>query len=313
MLKFRIFKYRSMKDVIEIKSITDLHRAVGIPDPMHPLVSVINYDDVKFNDIDTKGRKYVKSFYSVSLKKIQSGVMRYGRNSYDFQSGTLVFSSPGQVQELEKDENYFVEGWGLHFHPDLILKYNLGREIENYSFFSYSVYEALHISDSEKKILSNLGKIITDEYNRNIDKHSQRLIVSNIELLLNYCTRFYERQFYTRTNLNQDYLSKFEQLIKKYYKKGNALELGIPNIKYFADKLNLTPNYLSDLLRVETGKSTREHIHLFIVERAKNLLLNTSESISQIAFELGFDYPPHFTKIFKSKTGMTPAEYRSLN
>jgi AraC-like DNA-binding protein len=217
------------------------------------------------------------------------------------------------VQELKKGENYFVEGWGLHFHPDLIRKFNLGKEIDNYSFFSYNVNEALHISVREKETLSKLGNIITEEYHKDIDKHTQILITSNIELLLNYCTRFYERQFYSRSNLNRDYIAKFEKLIKDYYNQHLAKEFGVPSIKYFADKLNLSTNYLSDLLRNETGKSSREHIHLFIVERAKNVLLNSSESIGQIAHELGFEHPSHFSKLFKVKEGISPAEYRKVN
>ena len=205
------------------------------------------------------------------------------------------------------------EGWTLAFHPDLIRKSTLSDKIDQYSFFDYDVNEALHLSDDELKTIEQLLDKIVREYSQNLDRHSQNLIISNIELLLDYCARLYDRQFYTRTNINTDIVSKFENLLKAYYQSEKVDELGIPNVQYMARELNLSSNYLSDLLKKETGKTTQEHIHLYVVEKAKNFLLNSNSSISEIGYSLGFDYPQHFSNLFKSKTGLSPSEYRNLN
>ncbi|MBR8537804.1 AraC family transcriptional regulator [Carboxylicivirga sediminis] len=204
-------------------------------------------------------------------------------------------------------------GWSLNFHPDLIRRSHLGQHIDDYSFFSYEVNEALHLSDMEKQTIGEIRDKIIHEYRANIDKHSQKLIISNIELMLDYCTRFYDRQFYTRENLNKDTISRFERLLKEYYASDKPLETGLPTVKYCGAELNLSANYLSDLLKKETGRNTQEHIHNFIVDRAKTNLLNTTEPVSQIAYSLGFEYPQHFSKVFKKKTGVSPAEYRHSN
>ena len=250
----------------------------------------------------------------VSLKDGITGTIGYGRNSYDFSDGTMIFTKPNQViygkkEEIAKES----KGWMLLFHSDLIRKSELGRSIGSYSFFDYEVHEALHLSEDEQQTVTELVRKIEREYNQNIDKHSQKLIVSNIELILDYCMRYYDRQFYVRTNLNQDHVSEFEQLLKDYFASERPSELGLPSVKYCGEALNMSPNYLSDLLKKETGKNAKDHIYAFVVNRAKNKLLGTTDSISEIAYDLGFEYPQHFSKLFKSKTGMSPVKYRSMN
>ena len=205
------------------------------------------------------------------------------------------------------------EGWGLFFHPDLINGTSLGRKINEYLFFNYEANEALHISDDEKLILKDCIEKIEREYSQNIDKHTQGLIVSNIELLLNYCDRFYDRQFFTRSKVNKDIVQRFEHLLNDYFAQEQLIDAGLPDVKFFAAQLNLSPNYLSDLLNRYTGKTTQEHIHLKLVDTAKSLLWGAGKSISEIAYELGFEYPSHFTKVFKTKTGLTPQQYRNTN
>jgi AraC-like DNA-binding protein len=298
-----------------INSISQAHQAMGLPAPKHPLVSVVNTEDFK-PTMDFRGIKVINNLYQITLKQLGCGNLMYGKNSYDYEEGTLVFTAPGQVTVFEGEmptESETNNGWTLAFHPDLIRKSNLADKMSQYSFFSYEVNEALHLSEEELGTIEDLLDKIVKEYSQNLDKHSQNLIISNIELLLDYCTRFYDRQFYTRTNLNLDYVSKFEKLLKRYYEKEDVLEKGIPNVKYIASQLNFSSSYLSDLLKKETGKTAQEHIHLFVIEKAKNQLLGSKNSISQIGYSLGFEYPQHFSNLFKSKTGLSPSEYRNLN
>jgi len=244
------------------------------------------------------------------------GNLFYGKNSYDYESGTLVFTAPGQVTLFEGEasaDSSTNNDWTLAFHPDLIRNSNLANKIDSYSFFNYDVNEALHLSEDELHTIEDILKKIIREYSQNLDTHSQNLIVSNIELLLDYCTRYYDRQFYTRTNFNADFISKFERELKRFYQEDKINESGMPNVQYLANELNLSANYLSDLLKKETGKTAQEHIHLFIIEKAKNKLLNSESSISEIGYSLGFEYPQHFSNLFKSKTGYSPTEFRSLN
>lgn len=299
----------------EIQSISQTHDALDLDKPKHPLVSVIQSNMVK-NMTNFQNVKIVMNLYQITLKTTdECGTLRYGKNVYDYDEGTLVFTSPGQVLEFEGEYNAHPNdrGWSLIFHPDLIRKSILGEKISQYSFFNYDVNEALHLSDEERKTIEELLQKIVKEYSQNLDRHSQNLIISNIELLLDYCLRFYDRQFYTRTNLNSDVVSKFERLLKIYYQQKNPVEIGLPTVQYCGQALNLSSNYLSDLLKKETGKTAQEHIHLFVIDRAKNSLLNSSTSISEIGYALGFDYPQHFSNLFKSKTGMSPREYRNLN
>lgn len=304
-----------MRESYMINSISQAHNVMGLAKPKHPLVSIVKTNEFK-PSIDFRSVKVINNLYQITLKHIGCGNLLYGKNSYDYEEGTLVFTAPGQVTIWEAEmplQSDVDEGWTLAFHPDLIRKSNLANKIDTYSFFQYDVNEALHLSDHERKTLEEILDKIEKEYSQNLDRHSQNLIVSNIELLLDYCIRFYDRQFYTRFNLNVDFVSRFENLLKDYYKTDKAIDLGIPSVKYCAKELNLSPNYLSDLLKKETGKTAQEHIHLFVIEKAKNFLLNSSNSISEIGYDLGFEYPQHFSNLFKSKTGLSPSEYRNMN
>ena len=249
----------------------------------------------------------------VSLKDKSCGV-EYGRNSLDFDEGVMSFSAPGQVYRPTRTyQKGDIKGWMLFFHPDLIRNTHLGGFIDHYSFFNYDVYEALHLSEEEEKTMNSCVANIKSEYEQRIDNHSQRVIVSHLELLLNYCLRFYERQFNTRTNQSKDIITQFESELKKYFKAEKHIDSGLPSIKYFADSAHLSQHYFSDLIKKETGRKPKDHINDFVVEKAKNLLLSTEQSVSEIAYELGFNYPHYFTRLFKSKTGRTPVEYRNLN
>jgi AraC-like DNA-binding protein len=299
----------------EINTISQAHQAVGLPAPKHPLVSVVKAVDFR-PTIDFSGLKVINNLYQITLKQPGCGNLVYGKNSYDYEEGTLVFISPGQVTtfegEMPRDDDAN-KGWTLAFHPDLIRKSSLADKMSQYSFFNYEVNEALHLSEEELVTIEDILDKIVKEYSQNLDKHSQNLIVSNIELLLDYCTRFYDRQFYTRSNMNLDYVSKFEKFLKRYYDGEAVVEMGMATVKYIANELNFSSSYLSDLLKKETGKTAQEHIHLFVIEKAKNRLLNSEISISEIGYSLGFEYPQHFSNLFKSKTGMSPSEYRKLN
>jgi len=295
---------------LDLQSISDLHRLVKYAPPKHPLVSVIDHADF-YAKRPKADIIYRFGFYTISCKKFE-GLLKYGKGYYDFSEGSLLFTAPGQVIAPGPDVKVD-EGWALFIHPDLIHGTDLGRKIHQYSFFNYEANEALHISEEEKLIIKDCVAKIEREYSQNIDKHSQGLIVSNIELLLNYCSRFYDRQFYTRAKVNSDVVQQFEKILKEYFSQSTLIETGLPNVKYFASRLNLSPNYLSDLLNKFTGKTTQEHIHLELIDKAKSLLLGTNDSISGIAYGLGFEHPSHFTKIFKSKTGKSPSEYRMLN
>lgn len=298
------------KPYTEVDSISDLHDLVRYPRPRHPLVSVIDHTDFYASRPKDHGL-YRFGFYTISCKKFE-GLLYYGKSHYDFKEGSLLFTAPGQVIGAGPDVTVD-EGWALFVHPDLLHGTGLGRKIHEYSFFHYEVNEALHISEEESGVIKDCVDKIQREYMHSIDKHTQGLIVSNIELLLNYCNRFYDRQFYTRAKVNADVVQRFETLLKDYFSQGTLIESGLPPVGYFASRLNLSPNYLSDLLQKSTGKSTMEHIHLELVERAKSLLWGTGQSISEIAYELGFEHPSHFTKVFKAKTGKSPSAYRNLN
>lgn len=285
---------------------------LGISKPKHPMISVVDTAALAVAEEEVN-TKIIYDFYMISLKDKSCGV-EYGRNSFDFDEGVMVFSAPGQVYTPTKAFNKGdINGWMLFFHPDLIRNTHLGSQMDDYSFFNYDVVEALHLSEDEEKTLNDSVANIQNEYQQRIDNHSQRVIVSNLELILNYCLRFYERQFNTRTNQSKDVIAQFERELKAYFKQEKHLESGLPNIKYFADHAHLSKHYFSDLIKKETGRKAKDHINDFVIEKAKNLLLGTEQSISEIAYDLGFNYPHYFTRLFKSKTGKTPVEYRSLN
>jgi len=304
-----------MPEIIRVQSITEVHNFLGIKKPKHPLVSVLRFgEDIPPLNLLPKDIQYVMDIYQISFKDGISGSMGYGRSSYDFEEGSMVFIAPGQALKLESEEHINNnQGWMLLFHPDLIRKSPLAQTIEDYSFFSYNVNEALHLSEEEQTDIYQLVEKIKKEYSQNIDKHTQKLIIANIELLLDYCNRYYDRQFYTRTNLNKDTVSRFETLLKGYYKSEQHLIHGLPTVKYCANELGMSPNYLSDLLRKETRRNAQDHIHAYIIDRAKTHLLQSSEPISQVAYELGFEYSQHFSRLFKKKTGMSPKSYRNTN
>lgn len=302
--------------VLTIDSISQAHQLFGIDKPKHPLVTVVHPKDFRSVSALPEGVKIVTNFYQIMLKVDGCGNLTYGKNSYDYEEGTLIFTSPGQALAYEdQDEVGAVNAdeWTLAFHPDLIRRSDLGKNIHQYSFFAYNANEALHLSDEERKNIETLLEKIVQEYSQKLDRHSQHLIVANIELLLDYCLRFYDRQFYTRTNLNNDVITKFERLLHEYYHSVLVEEFGIPTVQYCAKELNLSPNYLSDLLKKETGKTAQEHLHLYVIERAKSSLLNSSSSISEIGYALGFEYPQHFSNLFKSKTGLSPRAFRNSN
>lgn len=301
-----------MEPIIEVKTISDLNRMLGQEEPKHPLIGTIDFSKLRL--LEQQNVRFTTGFYTVMLKNLCPGALRYGRNYYDFQEGTLFFLGPNQVVALEDpDETQDVYGWGLVFHPELIRGTSLAPKMKDYHFFSYNVYEALHLSEKEKQKLTEIVEDIEAELEQNIDRHSKSVIVSSLELLLNYCNRYYDRQFITRTETNKDIISEFEGILQEYFSSEELSTLGFPSVKYFAEKLHLSPNYLSDLLKKETGKNGTEHLQLFVTELAKDKLLGSTVPVSEIAYDLGFEYPQYFSKMFKKNTGMTPAEFRNLN
>jgi len=301
-----------MDSIIEIKTITDLNKMLGQEEPLHPLMGILDFSKIDFRSYGSL--KVSMGFYSIMLKNLCPGAMSYGRNYYDFQEGSLFFTAPNQVIGIEDpDDTQDVYGWALVFHPELLRGTSLGAKMKDYNFFSYSVHEALHLSDREKSKLNEIVEDIQSELDQNIDKHSKTLIVSTLELLLNYCNRYYDRQFITRTETNKDIIGDFEGILARHFQSEELQSLGYPSVKYFAEQLHLSPNYLSDLLKKETGKNGTEHIQLHVIELAKDRLLSSRVSVSEIAYDLGFEYPQYFSKMFKKNTGMTPAEFRNLN
>ena len=302
-----------MSKVVRIESISQVHDFFQLPKPKHPLVSVLPITD-EMTNYDYGDYSYVFGFYQISMKRGISGSLTYGRNSYDFQEGTMVFMKPNQAIKIQNGREYQgASGWTLLFHPDLISKSELGKIINNYSFFNYETNEALHLSDDEKKSLTELVTKIEKEYHQNIDKHSHELMVSNIDLLLKYCKRYYDRQFFTRTNLNKDLIARFENIVLDYFNSEKAGDLGVLTVNYCAGEMNMSANYLGDLLKNQTGIGAKEHIQGLLIEKAKTKILTTEKPISEIAYDFGFEYPQSFNKLFKSKTGLTPTKYRSLN
>lgn len=280
---------------------------------LHPLVSVVDLSEGDWA-IRKKAEAIRYHFYAVFLKQGQNCILRYGRQNYDYQDGTLVFVGPGQIVNIaDLDTSVQPSGYALLFHPDLLLGTNLGNGMDKYSFFSYELHEALHISQRERQIVLDCFDKIRYELSQGIDKHTKRLVVSNLELFLNYCTRFYDRQFITRDNANLGVIQNFESSLNTYFKTGKAEKLGIPSVGYFAEEQRLSPNYFGDLVKKETGKSAQGYIQAKIIEAAKEKIFDPDRSISEIAYELGFKYPQHFTRFFKNKVGYTPNEYRRLN
>ncbi|MFN0050058.1 MAG: helix-turn-helix domain-containing protein [Cytophagales bacterium] len=302
-----------MANFFHIKSITEATELVGLPKPLHPLITIIRkWPHVEF---DHEKIKITSELYTLSLKgKMDTTAFQYGRSSYDFEEGTLVFIAPNQIMSFSEPIRELDDtGWTILFHPDLIRKSELGKKISEYSFFDYETNDALHLSEHEKETLQQLVERIDIELQRHIDKHSQDLIIANLDTILKYCLRYYERQFYTRANQNKDIIIRFEEYLKTYFNSINLENNGMPTLTQCGEALNISGSYLSDLLKIETGKSAKEHIHGHLIEKAKTQLLNTNVSINEVAFSLGFEYPQHFSKLFKAKTGFNPTQYRSLN
>ncbi|GAB3710871.1 helix-turn-helix domain-containing protein [Spirosoma flavus] len=290
-----------------IPSLSEFHRLLSLPEPKHPLVSVINLSESVFLEDDIwKG--FVNRFYCMALKREAKGKIRYGQQHYDYDKGVLSFTAPNQVQHLDLEQMECGSGYLLTFHPDLLLGHRLSGTIGNYGFFDYAVNEALHLSaDEENDLISILQKINKECVH--IDKHTQEIILNQIELFLNYSVRFYERQFITRKNNNHQLLTRFEQLLDEHFKQSTISEL--LTVQKVAERMNLSPNYLSDLLRVHTGQNTQQHIHEKLIVKAKERLSTTSFSISEIAYALGFEHPQSFSTLFKKKTDLSPLEFRA--
>ena len=298
-----------MEQMERIDTVNQYNSWMGV-DTLHPLVSVINFNEIASIHYF---RRYM-GIYAVFLKNIKCGDMRYGCQPYDYEDGTLVFVSPGQVYGIDsKGVAMKPSGYALVFHPDLIAGTQLGRNIKDYSFFSYEVNEALHLSKKERTTIIDCLENIASEINQNIDNHSKTLIVSNIELFLNYCRRFYERQFITRSHVNKDILTRFENLLSEYFETDKAQSLGLPSVTYCAEQLHLSPNYFGDLIKKETGNTALDYIQSKLIDEAKSKILDTNNSLNEVAYQLGFKYQQHFTRLFKQKTGMTPIDYRKLN
>lgn len=302
-----------MKEAIfRIKSISQLTEMMGFDKPTHPLIYLVNVADWVIPK-EQVGVKYTTEFYTIALKDSSCG-MQYGRHHYDFNEGVMIFTEPGQVAAATKEQyRNEIQGWMLFIHPDLFRNTHLGTTIQDYGFFSYEVHEALHLSEKEQQTVNALIEKIKEEIAERIDNHSNSVIVSSIELLLNYCSRYYERQFNTRSFKHKDIVSEVNGTLKQYYETGQFQVAGIPSVQYLADKVHLSQSYLSDVLKKETGRTAREHINDFLVDKAKTLLLSTSDSVSEIAFTLGFNYPHYFSRLFRSKTGVSPKDYRQLN
>lgn len=295
---------------IDLKSISDLHKFYHCEKPKHPLVSIIDFARAYHHQLEND-TFYRTGFYAIMCKRIEGPIL-YGRSHYDFQEGSLMFIAPNQVL-ASSAETKVTEGWGLFFHPDLLYQSALGTKIHQYSFFNYSADEALQISAEEKNMLQHCLSNIKKEYEQNIDRHTQSLMIDNIQLLLNYSTRFYDRQFLTRSKVNTDIVQKFEKALHHYFSGETLVKTGLPDVSHFAAMLHLSPSYLSDLLNKYTGKTTQEHIHLKVIDKAKEMLWGTEKTISEIAYDLGFKHPSHFTKLFKDKTKYSPSAFRNLN
>lgn len=298
-----------MDNIRRFETISD-YNSFNNNETLHPLVSVVDLSKAN----PRQGSKMYFGFYTIFLKDVKCGDLVYGRNIYDYQEGTLVFLAPGQVAGVNSNgETYQPKGYALIFHPELIHGTSLGKHIQEFTFFRYQFNEALHLSDRERKIVLDCFSKIQYELEHDIDKHSKTLIVDNIELFLNYCVRFYDRQFITRDNVHKGILERFESLLNEYFISDKPQLIGLPSVASCATELNLSAGYFGDLVKKETGKTAQEYIQTKVIDVAKEKIFDPSKSVSQIAFELGFKYPQHFTRLFKQKVGHSPNEYRMLN
>ncbi len=296
-----------MDRIMKLENVDQYNNLYGL-ETLHPLISVIDLTQA------TKTVNHIQmnyGLYALYLKQTKSCNIKYGRTSYDYKEGTIVCFGPGQIAGVDtEDDEVAPKVHGIIFHPDLIRGTSLGKSIKNYTFFSYAVREALHVSEQEREIVMDCLHKINIELEHPIDKHSKSLIAMNIELLLNYCMRFYERQFITRSAPNRDTLTKFEELLEDYFQSSLPVQDGLPTVKYFADKICLSSNYFGDLVKKETGKNPQERIQEKVIELAKEHMAGTDKTVSEIAYMLGFQYPQHFCRLFKKRIGCTPNEYR---
>lgn len=290
-------------------TLSDAHRAFGLPHPKHPLISMIN-GAPSWSELQQPSQPHVLGFYKISYKPKLGGKLKYGQGYYDFDEGGLLFASPGQVMGGGENEGAVCSEYTLLIHPDFFLGYPIAKKISQYGFFSYTANETLHLSEDEKATIMSIFRIMEQELNSRIDDFSQDVVISQIELLLNYANRFYKRQFITRKIVNHDLLQRLEDLLAGYFNNEHALSKGIPTVQYLAENLHLSPSYLSDMLRALTGQNAQQHIHDKLIEKAKEKLSTTTLSVSEIAYALGFEHPQSFSKLFKTKTNLSPIEFR---
>ena len=295
-----------------VKTISEFHQLRGQPKPEHPLVSVVNLETIPPLHID-KPQSVVLDFYSISIKRCVSTKFKYGQQEYDFDDGVMFFMAPGQVFGIEEGTHSTAKrsGWLLLVHPDFLWNTPLAKTIKQYEYFDYSVNEALFLSEKEEAIITGILQNIQQEYQSNIDKFSQDIIIAQIELLLTYAERFYQRQFITRKITNHAILTRLEDILAEYFNNDDLADKGLPTVQSIAEALNVSPNYLSGLLKVLTGQSTQQHIHDKLIEKAKEQLSTTDLSVTEIAYELGFGHPQSFSKLFKTKTNLSPSEFRN--
>ena len=293
----------------KFESLSDFHRALDLPKPMHPLISLVYNTDGKIRVPDVTCKQFMMSFYKISYKPNLKGKFKYGQHYYDFDEGGLFFLAPNQLTGTS-EQNLDFSGFTLFIHPDLLLNYPLAKKIRQYNFFSYAATEVLHLSDQEKGTILAIAKLIDAELTGRIDALSQDVIISQVELLLTYADRFYQRQFLTRKAVNHDLLQKLEEILDERFNSNASLDQGIPTVQYLADQLHLSPHYLSDMLRSLTGLNAQQHIHLKLIDKAKEKLSTTTLSVSEVAYQLGFEHPQSFSTLFKTKTNLSPLEFR---
>ncbi|OJJ15041.1 AraC family transcriptional regulator [marine bacterium AO1-C] len=292
----------------QYNSLTDIHRMLGLPKPKHPLISFVDNMDGNV-DLNRMSSPHTSTFYKISYKAKLQGKLRYGQHYYDFDEGGLFFVSPNQLV-ADADNNKDHTGYTILFHPDFLLSYPLAKKIKQYGFFAYTANEALYLSEQEKMTILSVLKITKEEINSRIDDFSQDVIISQIDLLLNYSNRFYKRQFITRKFVHNRLLQQLEETLTNYFTDEKPLNHGLPTVQYLSSQLNVSPSYLSDMLRTMTGQNTQQHIHHYLIEKAKEKLSTTQLSVSEIAYHLGFEHPQSFSKLFKSKTHLTPLKFR---
>jgi AraC family transcriptional activator of pobA len=296
----------AVNTIKKITSIKELHSYMSLPSPLNPLLTIIDHSETLNQE---NNQKLILDFYNISIKRSFKGKLKYGKNHYDFDDGTMSCIAPNQIISIESDEDRNSDGWSLIFHADLIRQYPLAKSIKNYGFFSYAVNEALHLSATEETTIDVIVQNIQNEINSRLDTFSQDVMVSSLELLLSYCNRFYNRQFITRKMATNDLLTNFEYILDKHFNDNSNLVL--PTVEKLSSELNVSSSYLSDMLRSLTGQNTQQHIHNKLIEKSKDILTTTNLTVSEIAYQLGFEYPQSFSKLFKNKVNMSPLEFRA--